>query len=165
MAKLITQGFTNYFGDVLKIDILEYDNDKYVTVRKPDGTVENIKRGYIRQDAAMKKDIAKVNWFIHGGGARKDFKARVRSTRYAVFFGKDDRREFTNKAGAVAFGCAQALRRGQTVEVCSTFSSGRIYSIGFRSIDCTADGLAVQYGGRNRKRAEQPKFLRGYGRR
>lgn len=162
--KLIKSGFTDYFGAVVPIEILEFDNNKYVTVRKPDGAIEEIKAGYIWRDPAMTRRIPEVDWYIHGGGCRKNFHPRVRKTTYTVYFQHESWDGIPSKAKAVAFASHTAKRICELVHVSESRKSGSGSKFGFLTIDCTAEGFAVQYGGKNRARASAPKFLRGYGR-
>lgn len=166
MTKLITKGFTNYFGDVIEICIIGYDNDKYVEIAKPNGAFEKIKRGYVWRDALMTRRIPGVDWFVHGGGDRRDFSQRRRKTMYSVDGVEPvGRRDFTSKSKAINYASAAAVRTGQVVNVWGSRKSALTYESGFVNIDCTPAGFAVQYGSGRRSRAKAPKYLYGYGRR
>lgn len=169
MAKLINKGFTDYFGVTIPIDILAHDGNKYATIRMPDGKVDTIKRGYITRDYSGKRSIPEINWWILSEEKRKDFKSRVKCTGYVVYHVDrfNDQTDFKNKKDAVAWSVAAAIRTGKTIEITNTVQKSRRTTImGHVTIDCTPDGLAIQYGGDGgRKRSETPKYLRGYGRR
>lgn len=162
MTKLITTGFTNYFGDVVPIEILSYDNNKYVEVRKPDGSIESIKRGYIRRDAKMTRDIPEINWFVYCGGDRKNFHKRKRKTTFLVMAPDEPNHVFSKKAKSISYAIAAAKRLGQTVTVLGCRVSKGHSCYGFCSIECGSDGLAFQYGEGRRSRANTPKSVRGY---
>jgi len=186
MTKLITKGFTNYFSDasesaeaapkVLPVEILSYDGNKYVEVRLPDGTVEEIKRGYICADEAMTRAIPAINWHILEGGTRRSYRPRVKLTTYYVRIPRDkregDRPEFKTKAEAVAFGVRAAKLYGEEIEVWCEFKSKWRFSSGSRFVVCCPSGAAVQFSmeGRRRhteggERMLQGNYMRGYGKR
>lgn len=184
MAKLVTKGFTNYFSEesdsegvsrsVLPIDILSYDGNKYVRVRRPDGRVEEIRRGYICADAAMTRAIPAINWHILEGGNRRDYRPRMKLTSYYVRIPRDKRKgdipEFKTKAEAVAFGVRAAKLYGEEIEVWCELKSNWSFSSGSRFVVCCPSGAAVQYNRDGRRRYMegedqmlQGNYMRGYG--
>jgi hypothetical protein len=159
MAKLINRGFTNYFGDTpMPIEILSYDNNKYVRIRKPSGEEDEIKRGYIYADEKFTRRIPEINWFILGGGKRMNYRPRKSATVWdASVDGK--RLKFDTKKKAVAVTTALAKARNEEIEIWCIFEGNHSWSQGFPIITCTDRGQAYQHD--NRKRIQ--KYLRGYG--
>jgi hypothetical protein len=171
MSKLVTVGFTNYYSStqpVVQVRIVKYDNNKYVDVLKPDGTPDQIKRGYIFADVAMSRPIAEVNWFIHGGGRRKHYKPHVRRTRHLVIVqGKNWRHEFKAKADALRFASLSAVRSEVEVELIIAHvseSPSKFEEKTFAVVICFPSGNAVQEGASDDRRTAM-KYLRGYGKR
>jgi hypothetical protein len=163
MSKLVTQAFTDYFGEVLPITIVSYDNNKYVTILKPNGVEDEIKRGYIYANKELTKRLAKVDWHIHGGGTRKSFRPYTRRTDYDVYVTDNTRRAFKTKASAIRHAVHLARKTGAIIEVRGNQYSDKKISIGCLDVSCSPNGDAVQYGHNNRRRGRQPKWLRGYG--
>lgn len=176
MGKLITKGFTEVDGQVVEVTILSYDNNKRARVRNANGTEESVHRGYIFADAKLTRTIAEVNWFIHGGGSRKDYKPRTRNRKppeFSLYDSETGRVQprgskshpFVNKAAVVAYGSSLARRTNKVVEVASQSRSNR-WKLGWTELVCYPSGHVVQYGGRlQRPRGDVFKYLRGYGRR
>lgn len=185
MSKLVTKGYTETNGQVVEVTILSYDNNKRARVRNADGTEESCHIGYIFADAKLTRAIPYVNWFIHGGGRRENYKPRLRQKKppkYHVFGsvssesftgGASRRRSkpctFRTKAEAIAFACRQAKLIGETLEVTSDSCSGGrrgFERLGWVQLWCYPDGDVVQHGGRLKRPAEHIyKNLRGYGKR
>jgi hypothetical protein len=184
MSKLVTKGFTEVDGKVVEVVILSYDNNKRARVRNSDGTEESVHRGYIFADAKLTRAIPDVNWFVHGGGRRENFKPRKRSKRLVTYRvyppgGRncvveevsrklDKPREFRNKADAVAYGSRIARAAEDFVDVttntCSGGSNNR--KLGWVELLCYPSGDVLQYGARLRRpQGDVSKYLRGYGKR
>lgn len=146
----------------MAVEILSYDNDKYVQVRLPSGDERSIKRGYIYADSALSRRIAGINWHILGGGCRKDFHPRQRKTTFFVDdsdFGVSGRRNFKNKIDAVRFAVRRAKNTGLDVDVFVTRTTKGYYKYSGPTIHCTADGLAFEF----KSRTSGASFLRGFG--
>lgn len=159
MTKLRSAAFTNYFGDVLPVQILSFDNNKYAKIKKPDGSIDEVKAGYIWADAAMTRRVRLVDWHVLGGGSRKTFQKRQRRTTYYVYFEDEPVRRYSSKASAlkVASVLATRVRTGDGVAV----TSEQVFRLGNNVcyFDCFASGLVLQSKG-----PKQPvKYLRGYG--
>lgn len=166
MTKLISKAFTSYFGRVTPVDILSYDNNKYVQVQLPGGDTVEVKRGYLFANAELSRPIPQVNWFIHGGGSRRNYRPHVRHTSYLLWAtGAQGVVRFSCKSRAVACAIALAAARQEVVPVVarrSTESRGRCSSTyGGTRIECFPNGVAMQHSGRSRVRG--PKYLRGFG--
>jgi hypothetical protein len=167
MTKLIDVGFTNYFGPTEEIKILDFDNNKYVNVLRPDGGTYEIKAGYIYSNRELTRRIPPVDWFIHGGGKRLDYRPTVRDVFYLVWIGASSKR-FTTKKSAVEYGHRMALKLKETVEitkVTSVLNSRGYSSRSMNALDCYPNGLVRQYTFKQSRKADSPcgKFLRGYG--
>jgi len=186
MAKLITTGFTTYFSEeataggtqpaALAVDILSYDGNKYVKVRLPDGTVEEIKRGYIFADTEMTRPIPAINWHILEVGMRRNYRPREKSTSYYVRIPRDkasgDLPEFKTKAEAVAFGVRAAKLYGEEIEVRRELKTKWRFSSGSQFVVCYPSGDAIQYNMDGTRRYTeggekllQGNYMRGYGKR
>jgi hypothetical protein len=187
MSKLVTRGYTfgkEAHGQVVEVSILSYDNNEFARVRHTDGTEEMFNIGYLFADAKLTRAIPYVNWFIHGGGRRENYKPRLQRKRvpkYHVYgsvsqvgqYGNGTQRRgkpltFRTKAAAIAFACRQAKLITEPLEVSSDSCSGgsRGVRIGWMQLWCYANGDVVQYGGRlKRPVAHIYKYLRGHGKR
>lgn len=176
MGKLVTKGFTETDGKVVEVTILGYDNNKRARVRNADGTEESVHRGYIFADEKLTRNIADVNWFIHGGGSRKNYKPRTlgrKPPEFSVYDSDTGRVQprgskthpFRNKAAVVAYSSSLARRTNAVIEVASQSRSNRS-KLGWTELVCYPSGHVLQYGGRLRRpRGDVYKYLRGYGRR
>jgi hypothetical protein len=185
MGKLVTRGFTEVNGKVVEVTILSFDNNKRARVRNADGTEESVHRGYIFADPELTRTIPGVNWYVHGGGRRENYKPRLqrkRTPKYHVYgsvslggvSGEAGRRRgspvtFRAKADAIAFACRQARLINQTLEVTSDSCSGGrrgFERLGWVQLWCYPDGDVVQHGGRLTRPVEHVfKYLRGHGKR
>ena len=159
MAKLINRGFTNYFGDTpTPIEILSYDNNKYVKVRLPSGEETEIKRGYIYRDEKLTRRIPAINWHILGGGKRMNYRPRKSLTRWDVQV-NGKRIKFATKREAVEFTMPHAKALGENLEIWSVVERNHFWGMGDIVITCTPNGHAYQHQQRNRIQ----KYMRGYG--
>lgn len=169
MSKLVTQAFTNYFEEdegIIAVTILKYDNNKYAIVVKPDGSITEIKTGYIYANKELTSCLSKLDWFIHGGGDRRDYCARIRKSTYVVF--RDDMNTVcTNKRDALKLGSRLAKSYNRPVDISKNVVRGSSFSTGFSfgaiSFECFPSGNIVQYGSGSRNRGRWGKYLRGYG--
>jgi hypothetical protein len=159
MAKLINRGFTNYFGDTpMPIEILSYDNNKYVRIRKSTGEEDEIKRGYIYADEKLTRRIPQINWFILGGGKRLNYRPRKSLTVWDVSVdGK--RLKFSTKKEALRVTSALAIARNEELEIWGIYEDNRSWSHGEPILTCMPTGLIYQQGSRKR----DAKYQRGYG--
>lgn len=181
MGKIIKKGFTDYFSDVSEdgetvnrtatpVDILAYDNNKYAEVRLPSGEVTEIKTGYIYRDEAMTRFLREIDWFVLGGGNRKNYRPRGRKTKFTVYppdtAKEEQARYFASRALSVAFAVRMAKRLGEEVEVWRSTQSKYCYSSGTQFIHCDKHGNAVKFnqtGKRCRRDFLQGNYMRGYG--
>lgn len=181
MSKIIRSGFTDYFitdtetnTPIVAVEILSYDNNKYATVKKPDGEVVEIKTGYIYRDAALTRRLRDVDWFVLGGGNRKNFRPRVSETNYRVFGKSDDprgeERRFKSRAKAIAYAVAMAKRQGYEVEVYTTTQRQNTWRSGGLSFVCYETGQVAKYNNDRHaldkatgKHYLVPTYMRGYG--
>ena len=166
MAKLVKQGYTDYFGPSALVTLLSFDNNKYVHIQKADGNRDTIKRSYVYADAALTRKIPEINWHILGGGQRKAYRPRVRATTFEVWVGTS-RSTFSSKRGAVAFASRIARESGQHILVSSTLREEGPCRVWVQSeityIECQPGGFAVQLS-RSSVQGRMHKYLRGYGR-
>lgn len=167
MAKLVNKGYSNYFGETpVPVEILSYDNNKYAEVKLPSGEVESVKRGYIYADAQLTRRIAEPNWFILGGGSRKDYHKRHRKTIYNFFHPDEDlsARIFATKKAAVASAMQVAKLLDMEVQVSVDEYNKNSSVFGHRFLICTPEGHVLQYRNKgNRRGLLQPSYMRGYG--
>jgi len=159
MTKVINHGFTDVFGDAATpVELLRYDNDKYVKVRLPSGEEEDLKSGYIYADAKLTRRIADVNWFILGGGKRRDYKPRTSHTYYDVAV-SGKRLKFDSKDRAVRAVMRLAKSLNEEIEIWSVSRRQTSFSMGEVTIACSPDGTAMQHD----HHQKMAKFRRGFG--
>lgn len=98
---------------IKEIEVLAYDRDKYASVRTPDGTINQVKTGYITKDAGATKFFNRRVWHslperVFGPRPtrkqiatthKRFYKKRV---TYRVFW-ETSARKFTNLVDAIAF--------------------------------------------------------------
>jgi hypothetical protein len=168
MVKLVTQAFLDMNGVAMPIKILKYDNNKYVTFQHEDGSIAEDKIGYIKADRELKRRIPYVNWFIHGGGKRKDYRPRQRRVNW-YYHTDSGTVSFDNKKDALRAALSQARAHGKEVEIRQahrfTYGSGRGgVGFGIAFIIVWPCGTAWQYDSNRRSdKGWDPKALRGYG--
>ena len=163
MAKLLKHGYTNFFGDgktPLPIEILRYDNNKYAKVRLPSGEETEVKSGYIYADQALTRRIPEINWFILGGGKRRDFKPREQKKSYDVRVG-DQRLAYQSKQEALYATARQAKELNSDLEIWLCERTKYSWGSGGIIITCTSRGDAYQQN--NFRRTRALKYLKGYG--
>lgn len=156
---------------VYPVEILSYDNNKYATVRLPNGETTEIKTGYIYKDEKLTIHLRNIDWFVLGGGNRKYYKARERSNEFFVKIEGKKERILKNRADAIALCSRQARITGEETEIWVSIrrkGNNRSYSVsGMLSFECGVAGDVVKYHQRHKRRGRQkhmdPVYLRGYG--
>lgn len=100
---------------IKEIEVLAYDRDKYASVRTPDGTIDQVKTGYITKDAGATKFFNRRVWHslptcVSGlKPTRKEVAAErkrwyKKKVTYCVFRTNEHRhRTFTNLKAALEF--------------------------------------------------------------
>lgn len=163
-------GFTDYFGDVEPVIVLSYDNDKYCEImRLSDGTINEIKRGYVTTNKEGTKFFHSKFWWVMGGNDILDYRSRVKTTYYEVHdisVPGNYRRKVNNKQEAIRQAKLVSKRTGEEVSiyVTSKFESNQGYSSSHGCLQLYVHGdHAYQYSRPNGKRLCEVKYLRGHG--
>lgn len=178
MSTQSPKGFTDYLGyqDGLKhgktepIIVISYDNDKYCVVKRlSDGMDYEVKRGYITRDEEGTKFFNRRFWKRMGGQDPRNFRPRVKKTRYEV-------RDTSVKGNYLpATGSKkEAIRRAKLVSkrtggevriyVAVDFENNHCYTGSLGCLDLFVQGReAYQYGRADKNRMQQLKYLRGHG--
>ena len=169
MAKTITQAFTDYPDRIMRpVMLLSYDNNKYATVLFEHGREDSIKTGYIYADPSTKRPVAAIHWHVLGGGTRRSYKRRNRTTTYRLQSSDGyssqrapyEDKTYRCKAAAVQAAAHYAVASQEDVWVFgSTYAHNRMV-INETHIVVRVSGDAFEL-----RRRRVQKYLLGYGKR
>lgn len=168
----MTIGYTDYYGEIEKVTITNYDGDKYCDIIRANGDKESIKRGYIARNPEMTKWFAGIYRHLQEGKKKIHYKPYDRKVKYVIFVPKSEggwtTTEFKNKIDALKYALRLAKTTNEKIEIHKDYTfqnkSGYYGTNIHTLIDCYPDGDCTQwYGDVRRKRGSFVKYLRGYG--
>lgn len=169
MTRTITSAFTDYpDGTMRPVTLLDFDGNKYATVRHEDGSEDSVKFGYIYSDPETRRHLGRIHWHVLAGGKRHNYKRRQRKTTYRLHYseGHDAQRPayegltFRSLQSALAYAAPKAAGHGAEVFVFATVRAHDVSRFNCRQYVVTPQGEAFEL-----RRRRHQKFVYGYGRR
>lgn len=166
------KAFTDYFGEVEQITLLEYDGDKYVNILRENGEKTSIKSGYcfknpskydseLREWVPKPKFFSKYVWWKLEGKKKEDFIAREKDwySKWYCVGTYSSVGTFKNKAEAIKVGVSLAKSNNEPIEL------GKQNSV--ITVVCYPDSNVVAYDRSKRTQRHKGftswKYMKGYG--